>query len=89
MCVIDPTTDDQPAMRRAAWLARNVGAELELFVSCYDQYLSGERFFDSRSLKKARHEFVVGHKEHLEELAEPLRSSGLVVLTSATWDHPS
>ncbi len=41
MCVIDPTTGDQPAMRRSAWLARNVGAELALFVCYYSEYLNG------------------------------------------------
>ncbi len=88
MCVIDPTTDDQPAMRRAAWLAKNVGAELELFVSCYYEYLSGGRFFDSRSLQKARREVIAGHQKDLEKLAGPLRSSGLTVRTTAIWDHP-
>jgi universal stress protein E len=88
MCVIDPTTDDQPAMRRAAWLAKDVGAELELFVSFYNQYLNGDRFFDSPSLEKARHDVIAGYEKHLEELAEPLRSSGLIVRTAATWDYP-
>jgi len=88
MCVIDPTSTEQPAMRRAAWLARSVGAELELFISYYNQYLSGGRFFDSRSLKKARCEVIADHEKHLKELAEPLRSSGLIVRTAATWDHP-
>jgi universal stress protein E len=88
MCVIDPTSTEQPAMRRAAWLARNVGAELELFVSYYNQYLSGDRFFDSPSLEKARLEVIAAQEKYLEELAEPLRSSGLIVRTAATWDHP-
>ncbi len=88
MCVIDPLSTEQPAMHRAAWLAKNVGAELELFVSYYNQYLSGDRFFASRSLKKARREVIAGHRKDLEMLAEPLRSSGLIVRTVATWDHP-
>ncbi len=88
MCVIDPTSTEQPAMRRAAWLAKNVGAELELFVSCYYEYLSGDHFFDSRSLEKDRREVVADHQKHLEKLAEPLRSSGLMVRTTAIWDHP-
>ncbi len=88
MCVIDPTSTEQPAMRRAAWLAKNVGAKLELFVSYYNQYLSGERFFGSPSLEKARREVIADYEKHLEELAEPLRSSGLIVRTAATWDHP-
>jgi len=88
MCVIDPTSTEQPAMRRAAWLANNVSAELELFVCYYNQYLSGDQFFDSPYLEKARREAIAGHEKHLEELAEPLRSSGLIVRTAATWDHP-
>ena len=88
MCVIDPTTAEQPAMRRAAWLARNVGAELELFVCYYNEYLSGDRLFDSPSLEKARREVIGGHEKHLEKLAEPLRGSGLIVRTAAIWDHP-
>lgn len=75
-------------MRRAAWLAGNVGAELELFVCYYNEYLSGDRLFDSPSLEKARREVIGGHEKHLGKLAEPLRSSGLIVRTAATWDHP-
>jgi universal stress protein E len=88
LCVIDPTTTAQPAMRRAAWLAGKTGAELELFICYYNEYLSGERLFDSPSLEKARKEIIGGHEKRLETLAEPLRESGLVVKTTAVWDHP-
>jgi len=88
MCVIDPTTVEQPAMERAAWLTRNMGAELELFVCYYNEYLSGDRLFDSPSLEKARREVVSGHEKHLEGLAEPYRRAGLIVRTTVTWDHP-
>jgi universal stress protein E len=75
-------------MRRAAWLAKDAGAELELFVSYYNQYLNGDRFFDSPSLERARRDIIAGYEKHLEELAEPLRSSGLIVRTAVTWDFP-
>lgn len=88
MCVIDPTTDNQPAMHRAAWLADKTGAELELFVCYYNEYLSGDRLFDSPSLEKARQEVIDGHEAHLDQLAEPLRNAGLIVRTTAVWDHP-
>jgi universal stress protein E len=88
LCVIDPTSDAQPAMHRAAWLAGKTGAELELFICYYNEYLSGERLFDSPSLEKARQEVISGHEKRLESLAEPLRNSGLVVKTTAVWDHP-
>lgn len=88
LCVIDPTVAEQPALRRAAWLARNMGAELELFICCYNEYLSGDRFFDSPSLDKARSDVIDSNKEKLEELAAPLRKEGLQVTTEAVWDHP-
>jgi universal stress protein E len=88
MSVVDPTTETQPAAERAAWLARNIGAELELFVCYYNEYLSGDRLFDSPSLEKAREEIISGHRHNLEKLAAPMRETGLTVKTTAVWDHP-
>lgn len=88
LCVIDPTTDEQPALDHAAWLARYVGAELELFICYYNEYMSGDRLFDSPALQEARAEVITGYRKHLEAFAEPLRQSGLVVQTEAAWDHP-
>lgn len=88
LTVIDPTVKDQPALRRAAWLARRADAELEMLVCYYNEYLSGDRLFDSPSLEKARREIMDGQSKHLEDLAEPFRKDGVVVRTSAVWDHP-
>ena len=88
LSVIDPTTDDQPAMERAAWVARNTGAELELFICYYNEYLSAGPLFDSKSLQGTRKEVLDGYEKHLETLAAPLRESGLTVRTRAVWDHP-
>ena len=88
LSVIDPTVKEQPGMHRAAWLAGKTGAELELLICYYNEYLSGDRLFDSPSLEKARKEVIGSHSRHLEELAEPLREDGIVVTTSAVWDHP-
>jgi len=88
LSVIDPTTDDQPAMRRAAWAATSTGAELELFICYYNEYLSGDRLFDSQSLQATRKEVLDGYKKYLETLAQPLRESGLTVRTQTMWDHP-
>jgi len=88
LCVIDPTTKEQHALTRAAWIAECTGATLDLFICYYNEYLSGDRFFDSGSLAKARKEVIAGHLKFLEKLAEPLKSQGLKVETSASWDHP-
>ncbi|MEJ2128686.1 MAG: universal stress protein [Woeseiaceae bacterium] len=86
LSVIDPTVDDQLALRRAAWLAKSCGAELELLVCYYNEYLSGDRLFDSPSLEKARSEVIANQERHLEELAEPIRKDGVVV-TGAVSRH--
>lgn len=88
LAVIDPTTSEQPGLERATWLARTTGAELELLLCYYNEYLSGDRLFDSPSLEKARDEVIASHSKHLEALAEPIREDGVVVATSAVWDHP-
>ena len=88
MCVIDPTTTAQPAMQRAAWLAGKTGAEIELFICYYNEYLSDGRLGNYPSLENAQEDILGGLKRRLELLAEPLRESGLVVKTTAVWDHP-
>ena len=88
LAVVDPTSNDQPALERAAWLAASTGADLELLVCHYNEYLSGDRLFDSPSLEKARREVIQNHGKHLEVIAEPLHARGLTVTTSAVWDHP-
>lgn len=88
LTVIDPTVKEQPALRRAAWLAKRADAELEMLMCYYNEYLSGDRLFDSPSLEKARREIMDGQSRLLEDLAEPIRKNGVVVRTSAVWDHP-
>ena len=58
LSVVDPTTVDQPALQRASWLAESTGAEIELLVCYYNEYLSGDRLFDSPSLEKAHFWFL-------------------------------
>ena len=88
LVVVDPTSEQQPALQRAADIARRANAELELFICQYDQYLSGERFFDSVGLQKARDALLAGCREQLDALAAPLRADGLQVAVATRWDHP-
>ncbi len=88
LVVIDPTTKEQPALRRAGWLASQLGLDLELFICDYDQYLAGERFFDTKALENARAELLDRHTRWLENLAAPFRGQGTGVSVDAVWDHP-
>lgn len=88
LVVVDPTSDRQPAMERAARLASSIGAQLELLICDYDQQLAGGRFVVPEALSGARAALLDAHRERLEALAAPLREAGLSVGTSARWEHP-
>ena len=88
LVVVDPTTNEQPAFARAVWLAGKLDCDLELFICDYDQYLAGERFFDSKALAKARAGLLERHQKRLEKLAAPVRDKGITVTTDVAWDHP-
>ena len=88
LAVVDPTREEQPALQRAAWLAQRTGAELELLICYYNEYLSGDRLFDSPSLQKARDEVIENQGKRLDDLAAPISERGVKVSTVALWDHP-
>lgn len=89
LAVLDPTAEVQPALAKAATLARRSGAALELFICDFDPSLSGQPFFDTDRLRALREEFVSERLEYLEETAEDLRSEGLAVETHVHWDNPT
>jgi universal stress protein E len=88
LAVLDPTTGSQPALAKAATLARRSGAALELFICDFDPALSGQPLFDSDRLRELREEFVSERLEYLEDVAEDLRATGLAVETHVHWDNP-
>lgn len=89
LAVIDPTNDAQPGLDRAARIAVQSGATLELFICDYDQYLAGERFFDEKSLDQARRNMLTSHRQRLSELADSVAAShDLEVRHDVAWDHP-
>jgi len=89
LAVLDPTTEVQPALSKAATLARRCDATLELFICDFDPSLSGQPFFDTDKLRELRGEFVGERLEYLEQAAEELRVEGLAVETHVHWDNPT
>jgi universal stress protein E len=88
LCVVDPTQTPQPALIRATWLARQSDASIHLLICYYNEFLSGARFMDSTSLQEARAKAIEKYRLRLEDIADPLRASGLTVTTQVVWDHP-
>ena len=81
LVVIDPTTEDQSALRRAEQLAVDTGAQLHLFCCDYLEDIS-----DYSSRKDAKHSTLSHNKAELEALAKPLRDEGIRVTTEACWN---
>ncbi len=87
LVIIDPTAQaHQPALERAAWLAREAGARLELFACEYDPDLDSDRVAPSAS--PARQRALDSRRDALEALAAPLRRQGLTVSVDVVWEHP-
>jgi universal stress protein E len=92
LVVIDPTADGQPALERAAWLARRLPATLDLLINDYDSAL-GQAGMQARGLNaeaaaKARAARLDSNLTRLRALAAPLQAEGLDVSVDARWDHP-
>ena len=89
LVVVDPTRDDEQAcVARGAWLAKKMNRGLELFICFYEQSLSGDHFFDTAGLQRARKECLVRMRSKLEDIARPLQQDGHDVIVSAVWDSP-
>lgn len=84
LVVIDPNRDSQPALQRAAWLARQNSAQLHLLLVDYHAGLDG-RLFDSALQAKGRAALLEQHGQWLEERVAPLRGSGLQVQVDIRW----
>jgi universal stress protein E len=88
LAVVDPTAQRQPAVTRAAWLARALGAGIELFICDYDPHLAGTRFFDSDAMHALRDRKLERHRAQLAVLAEPLTNEGFNVACDVRWAQP-
>lgn len=88
LVVIDPTREAQPALDRAAWLARQSGAAMELLVCEFHPSLEIGQLFDREQEEKARTSLLAQRRQMLEDLAAPLRAEGLAVTVEVRWGRP-
>src|SRR5512134_2270277 len=88
LVVIDLAAAAQPALERAAWLAKQSGARVELFACDYDPDLDSRGSTVWTPEPGASDRVLARHRGRLEELAAPLRQQGLKVGVDVVWDHP-
>ena len=89
VAVKDPASANQPAIDKAARLAKGFGATLELFHGITEPVLVDTYLFANGQLTKLKRETRARCVAELEKLAAPLRKSGLEVRCCATWDFPA
>jgi len=73
----------QPALERAAWLAKQSQGRLELFTCEWDPDVDAGRVDPD-----ARDTLLEQRQGKLDELAVPLRQQGISVSVDVVWDHP-
>ena len=84
LVVIDPTTDHQMALTRAAQLASDINSGLHLFCCTY---LDQRDLAQFSSRKDAKHHELERVNHWLESLAAPLLADGLNVECEAWWNE--
>jgi universal stress protein E len=84
---IDPARENGAAIARAAGLAKSSGAELELFSSAWTHWLEGLPGADA-SDASTPDAYLLELEAWLDEMAQPLSTSGLRVRTHADWHYP-
>lgn len=89
LCVVEPEQTDSPAIKRAAWLAKATGAELDLLTVHYNEILLGDSHHSQSTLEKFRAGAVENVRQKILRIAEHLQTEfQITVRASAVWDHP-
>ncbi|MBT8143513.1 MAG: universal stress protein [Gammaproteobacteria bacterium] len=86
--VPDPTVEQQPALEKAARLARDCGAKLDLIGVNYNEYIAGSRMGDAIDLEGARDAMTDNRRDWLETIATPYRDDGVDIRCHASFAHP-
>jgi universal stress protein E len=87
LVIVDPTTDDQPAVQKAARVAAASGARVELYVCDIQQQVPESWSGPSRSLeyREMRRQRML---EDLQRRAQPYRALGLTIDVACEWHAP-
>jgi len=88
LVVIDPTTEEQPALEKAAAFAKRIDADLALLACIFDPDIAHVQWVTGSDLEHLRVAAIDAQFEVLEQLAEPFRSDGCPVSCKVVWDDP-
>jgi universal stress protein E len=88
LVVIDPTSEGQPALSKAAGFAKHIDADLALLTCIFDPDVAHVEWVTGDSLEHLRNAAIDEQFKVLERLAAPLRVAGQMVSIKVSWDKP-
>ena len=90
LVLVDPaSTETQPVVERAIWLAQRCSADLELFAVDFDSNVNTGDGSRSKASDDVKPEQILSlHRQQLEALAGPARARGVEVAVDVAWAHP-
>lgn len=88
LAALDPIHDSGLVVERAGEIALCFDAELVLFESVYNKYVSPHYFPQPSALEHARSALVQDHMDRIRRRAEVLEDSGVTVTIDAAWETP-
>ena len=88
LVVIDPTTDDQPALQKASEFAEALDADLAIFCCIFNSDFAHAEWVTGDKLDHLRQKAIDEQFAVLEKMTEPLRDKGLRVTQKVAWDRP-
>ena len=90
LSVIDPTCEEQPALERAARIARETASPLELLICDFDFDIDAGNtaLVWIKEDEPAKDHLIGIYRNKLERLAEPLRKTGIDATVKVVWKSP-
>ena len=85
---LDPDREQQPALKKAIYLAGQYKAKIELFLAVYNRGLVSNLFFSSEEFEAAKKGFLNSQKRWVESYKEEVTKHQLDCDVSVVWHKP-
>jgi len=85
---LDPTKEEQPALQRAIYLAKQYDASITLFLVVYNRGLVSNLFFDSERLESAKQGFMNTKKRWVDTYLKSATDEGVQADCDIVWAKP-
>lgn len=85
---MDPTREEQPALQKAIYLASQLDASIELFLSTHNSSVTSNWFLDQEQLNAAKQAYLDKERRWLKSYAAEVQALGIEVNIEAVWGQP-